>query len=63
MAQLAAFTRLENCSFRSMVVPGDELYLLCQQIKYSRRGFTCVVQGIANNKLTFEAQIQGLAVR
>ena len=58
----AAFTRLEHCSFRSMVVPGDDLYLLCQEVKWSRRGFTCLVQGVANRKLAFVAQIQGLAV-
>jgi 3-hydroxyacyl-[acyl-carrier-protein] dehydratase len=58
----AAFTRLENCSFRNMVVPGDDLYLLCEEVKWSRRGFTCKVQGVANHKLAFEAQIQGLAV-
>ncbi len=58
----AAFTRLESCSFRSMVVPGDDLYLLCQEIKWSRRGFTCHIQGVANRKLTFDAQIQGLAL-
>jgi 3-hydroxyacyl-[acyl-carrier-protein] dehydratase len=58
----AAFTRIENCSFRSMVVPGDDMYLLCQELKWSRRGFTCHIQGVANRKLTFDAQIQGLAV-
>ncbi len=58
----AVFTRLEACSFRNMVVPGDDLYLLCKEIKWSRRGFTCHVQGVANRKLTFDAQIQGLAV-
>jgi 3-hydroxyacyl-[acyl-carrier-protein] dehydratase len=58
----AAFTRLEECSFRNMVVPGDDLYLLCQEEKWSRRGFTVRVQGVANHKLTFEAQVQGLSV-
>lgn len=58
----AAFTRLEDCSFRNMVVPGDDLYLLCEEVKWSRRGFTVKVQGVANQKLTFEAQVQGLSV-
>lgn len=58
----AAFTRIEHCSFRNLVVPGDRLFLLCQEVKWSRRGFTCHVQGVANQKLTFEAQIQGLQV-
>jgi 3-hydroxyacyl-[acyl-carrier-protein] dehydratase len=58
----AAFTRIENCSFRNMVVPGDDLFLLCQEIKWTRRGFICHVQGLANQKLTFDAEIHGLSV-
>lgn len=58
----AAFTRIENCSFRNMVAPGDELFLLCQEVKWTRRGFVCHVQGVANQKLTFDAEIHGLAV-
>mgnify|MGYP000879272711 CR=1 FL=1 len=57
-----AFTRIESCSFRSMVQPGDELYLLCQELKWSRRGFTCDIQGLCNQKVTFEAQVQGLVI-
>lgn len=56
------FTRIENCSFRSMVVPGDELYLLCKEVKYTRRGFVCHVQGVAKHKLTFDAEIHGLSI-
>jgi 3-hydroxyacyl-[acyl-carrier-protein] dehydratase len=59
---LAAFTRIEECSFRNSVVPGDELFLLCQEVKWSRRGFVCDVQGVTDGKLTFEARIAGLAV-
>jgi 3-hydroxyacyl-[acyl-carrier-protein] dehydratase len=59
---LAAFTRIDNCSFRNSVVPGDELFLLCQEVKWSRRGFVCDVQGMTNGKLTFEARISGLAI-
>lgn len=58
----AAFTRIENCSFRNMVVPGDDLFLLCQEIKWTRRGFVCLVQGATNHKLTFEAEIHGLSI-
>jgi len=59
---LAAFTRIDNCSFRNSVVPGDELFLLCQEVKWSRRGFVCDVQGVTDGKLAFEARISGLAV-
>jgi 3-hydroxyacyl-[acyl-carrier-protein] dehydratase len=58
--KLAVFTRIENCSFRAIVQPGDVLYLLAQEVKFSRRGFVVNVQGVANRKLTFEAVIHGL---
>ena len=57
-----AFTRIENCVFRSMVQPGDDLFLLCKEVKWSRRGFTCDVQGVCAGKVTFEAQVQGLII-
>lgn len=60
--QTAVFTRIENCSFRNIVTPGTDLYLLCKEIKRSRRGFVCHVQGLCNGKLTFDAEIHGLAV-
>jgi len=59
---LAAFTRIDNCSFRNSVVPGDELLLLCQEVKWSRRGFVCDVQGVTGGKLAFEARISGISV-
>lgn len=57
---IAAFSRIERCSFRHRVEPGDDLYLLCQEIKWSRRGFTCEVQGVVRSNVTFEAEVQGI---
>jgi 3-hydroxyacyl-[acyl-carrier-protein] dehydratase len=57
-----AFTRIEHCSFRSMVQPGDDFYLLCKEVKRTRRGFTCDIQGVCNQRLTFDARIQGLII-
>jgi 3-hydroxyacyl-[acyl-carrier-protein] dehydratase len=60
---VAAFTRIENAVFRSAVVPGDDLYLLCKEIKWSRRGFTCDVQGLVNrDRMAFESRVQGIAL-
>lgn len=59
---LAAFTRIENAVFRASVLPGDDLYVLCREIKWSRRGFTCAVQGVVNRKIAFLAQVEGLAI-
>lgn len=60
--RIAAFTRIDNASFRASVVPGDDLYLLCQEVKWTKRGFTCDVQGIVLDRIAFEARVQGLAI-
>lgn len=61
--RLAAFTRIENAAFRASVVPGDDLYLLCKEVRWSRRGFACDVQGLVNmQKVAFEARVQGLVL-
>lgn len=60
--RVAAFTRIDHAVFRAPVVPGDDLYILCQEIKWTRRGFTCDVQGLVGEKVAFEARVQGLAI-
>lgn len=60
--RIAAFTRIENAVFRAPVVPGDDMYLLCQEIKWTKRGFTCDVQGLVADRIAFEARVQGLAI-
>lgn len=57
---VAAFLRIDNAAFRSMVVPGDDLYLLAKEVKHQRRRFITDVQGIAGGKIAFEAQIAGM---
>ncbi len=61
---IAAFTRIENAVFRAPVIPGDDLFILCKEIKWSRRGFTCDVQGMINtaHRVAFEARVSGLAI-
>jgi 3-hydroxyacyl-[acyl-carrier-protein] dehydratase len=58
--KLAAFLRIENASFRSMVQPGDDLYLLCTEVKFSSRRFISDVQGIVGDKIAFDARISGM---
>jgi len=59
---IAAFLRMESASFRHKVVPGDDLYLLCQSIKRGRRNFTCDVQGLVHDTLAFEVRISGMTL-
>lgn len=57
---VAAFLRIENAVFRNMVVPGDDLYVLCKEVKHHRRRFISDVQGIAGGKIAFEATLSGI---
>ena len=54
------FTRCDQTSFRSQVVPGDNFYTLCKLIERNRRRFVCQVQGVVNYKLVFESTITGM---
>ncbi|MEO1007017.1 MAG: FabA/FabZ family ACP-dehydratase [Planctomycetota bacterium] len=59
---IAAFLRIENAAFRSMVAPGDELVILGREIKFGRRRFSADIQGVVNDKIAFEAAISGMAM-
>jgi 3-hydroxyacyl-[acyl-carrier-protein] dehydratase len=60
--KLAAFLRIENAAFRRSVVPGDELFVLCREVKLSRRRFISDVQGVVNGQIAFEARTIGMAL-
>lgn len=59
---LAGFIRIENTVFRGQVVPGDDLYLLCLEVKYHPRRFISDVQGIVDGRVVFESRITGMVV-
>ena len=54
------FTGLDSVRFRGQVVPGDRLYILCEQTELRPRRSTSLVQGIVNGSLVFEAKIIGM---
>ncbi len=60
--QLAAFTRLDDAVFRNSVKPGQDLVILCDEIKYSPRRFVSAVQGIVEGQIAFEAKITGMSL-
>ncbi|MGH7243568.1 MAG: 3-hydroxyacyl-ACP dehydratase FabZ family protein [Phycisphaerales bacterium] len=59
---IAVFLRIDECSFRAMVEPGQDLIVLCQEIKASRRRFISEIQGVVGDKVAFEAQITGMTM-
>lgn len=60
--KLAAFTHIEECSFRGQVQPGDHLLILADEIKCSEKRFHSRIQGVVGNRVTFEATITGIAL-
>ncbi len=60
--KLAAFLRIDRCVFRRSVTPGEDLMLLCVEVKKSKRRFVTDVQGLVEGDIAFEAQITGFAL-
>jgi 3-hydroxyacyl-[acyl-carrier-protein] dehydratase len=60
--RIAAFTHIEECSFRNPVLPGAKFYLLCQEIKFSPRRFSSRIQGVVDGKISFDATINGMVL-
>lgn len=60
--RVAAFLRIENTSFRRTVVPGDELLLLCREVKKGRRRFVSDIQGVVGGQIAFSGRISGMVL-
>lgn len=60
--KLVAFLRIEDASFRNAVQPGDELFLLCSEVKFGSRRFVSDVQGMVGDKIAFDARISGMQI-
>jgi 3-hydroxyacyl-[acyl-carrier-protein] dehydratase len=58
--KVVAFLRIDNMSFRSMVQPGDDLLVLCSEVKLGRRRFISDVQGMVGDRVAFDGRITGM---
>lgn len=56
------FAGIDSAKFRSVVEPGQRLYLLAHITKFKRRKYTCSVQGVVDNNMVFETVVSGLNV-
>ena len=56
------FAGINSAKFRSVVEPGQRLYLLGHITKFKRRKYTCVVQGLVDNNMVFNTVVSGLNV-
>lgn len=55
-----AFLRIEETVFRNMVVPGEDFFVLCQEIKFTNRRFISDVQGVVGDRLIFSSRLTGM---
>lgn len=60
--RLAAFLRIENAVFRRSVSVGDEMLVLCREIKATPKRFATDIQGIVDDQICFEAKICGMNI-
>jgi 3-hydroxyacyl-[acyl-carrier-protein] dehydratase len=60
--RICAFTHILEATFRTQVVPGDTLYLLCQETLATNKRFRSKIQGVVNNKIAFDAEIAGMVI-
>jgi len=56
------FAGIDSAKFRSVIEPGQRLYLLGHITKFKRRKYSCSVQGVINDTLVFESVVSGLNV-
>ena len=56
------FAGIDSVKFRSVVEPGQRLYLLGHITKFKRRKYTCTVQGVVEDTMVFEGVVSGLRV-
>ena len=59
---IAGFTRIEDTVFRNSVRPGQELLLLCEEVRYRPKRFITEIQGIADGKIAFYSKITGMVL-
>jgi len=57
---LVAFLRIENAAFRAPVVPGDDLFIICREVKAQKRRFISEVQGLVGDRVAFDAKLSGM---
>jgi 3-hydroxyacyl-[acyl-carrier-protein] dehydratase len=55
-----AFVRIDDTSFRNIVRPGDDLYLLCSKVRWTPRRFQADIQGVVNGRIAFMSRVAGV---
>jgi len=62
LQEFIGFAGIDSAKFRSVVQPGQRLYLLGHITKFKRRKYTCSVQGVVEGAMVFETVVSGMQV-
>ncbi len=54
------FAGVDKVKFRGQVKPGDDFYILLQELEFRPRRCICAAQGVVDGNLVFEGQITGM---
>ncbi len=56
------FTGVDSAKFRSVVEPGQRLYLLGHLTRITTRKYTATIQGVVDGTMVFETVVSGMGV-
>ena len=56
------FAGIDSTKFRSVVEPGQRLYLLGHLTKFKRRKYSASIQGVIDSTMVFETVVSGMKV-
>jgi 3-hydroxyacyl-[acyl-carrier-protein] dehydratase len=56
------FTGIDSAKFRSVVEPGQRLYLLGHLTKITTRKYSAYIQGVVDGTMVFETTVSGMKV-
>ncbi|MHC4572391.1 MAG: 3-hydroxyacyl-ACP dehydratase FabZ family protein [Planctomycetota bacterium] len=62
MDAFIGFAGIDSAKFRSVVAPGQRLYLLGHLTTFKRRKYTASIQGVIDGIIVFETVVSGLKV-
>lgn len=60
--QFIGFVGTDDVKFRNQVTPGQRLYIIGHELKYSLRRMVCAAQGVVDGSIVFEAKITGMPI-
>jgi 3-hydroxyacyl-[acyl-carrier-protein] dehydratase len=56
------FASIDSAKFRSVVKPGDRLYLLGHLTRFQSKRYTANIQGVVNGTMVFDTVVSGMKV-